>query len=112
MKKILSLIFVFAFIITSAQSNKNNSVNLIYTSTTIEAKLQIDQYLKANPNKKNKINQAYNKNHIYLSDDQYSPIEKYIKNFKKTDSDKTNELNNYKETWFNRYHNIKEILNN
>ena len=112
MKKILSLAFVLAFLFTNAQSNNNSKVNLIYTSTTIEAKLQIDQFLKANPDKKNEINQLYNKDYIYLTDDQYSPIENYIKTFNKTDSDKTNELNNYKETWFNRYFNIKEILNN
>ena len=111
MKKILSLVFVLAFTFANAQSNNNSKVDLIYTSTTIEAKLQIDQFLKANPDKKNKINQLYNKDYIYLTNDQYYPIEQYIKSFKKIDSDKNIELNNYKETWFNRYHNVKEILN-
>ena len=101
-----------AFTFANAQSNNNSKVDLIYTSTTIEAKLQIDQFLKANPDKKNKINQLYNKDYIYLTNDQYYPIEQYIKSFKKIDSDKNIELNNYKETWFNRYHNVKEILNN
>jgi len=86
-----------------------NNIQLIYPSTTIEAKKEINNYLRLNPHENEYLKSIVDSNYIFLTAKQYLPIDNYIKNY---DNKKNNkEFLNFKINWFLKYYNIEKLFN-
>ena len=95
MKFLFTLSIILATSILYAQQTE--SIKLIYQSTTVEAKIAINEFIKVNPEKNKDFKTKYAINTIFLTDNQFSPIQAYVNNFQSSDSDKILEFQNFKK---------------
>ena len=108
MKFLFTLSIILATSFLSAQQTEN--IKLIYQNTTVEAKNAINEFLKVNPDKNKDFKAKYATNTIFLTDNQFSPIQAYVNTFQPNDSDKSLEFQNFKKKYYERYINVSTII--
>ena len=109
MRILVFFISFFIFKIYYCQKTTLDNIQLIYPSTTIEAKKEINNYLLLHPHKKEYFNSIVDSNYILLTGKQYLPIKNYIENYNANENFK--EFLDYKNKWYLRYYNIENLFN-
>ena len=107
------LTFIFFSIIHthfSQEVNRSENIKLIYPSSTTEAKIEIQNYLKIHPEKKAEFKNELNGNYILLTDSQYQPILNYVNSYELTGTEKDDEFLTFKKDWFDKYFSASRLL--
>ena len=108
MKFLYTLFLVLTTGYFSAQQAEN--LKLIYQTTSLEAKNAMNEYLKENPEKNKDFKEKYTNNTIFLTNNQFRPIQTYVNTFQSNDSDKSKEFQDFIKTYYERYINVNTII--
>ena len=107
MRILVTSLFVLLLMANHAQSGE---LKLVYPNSTEEANNEIRNMLSIHPNLAKEFKEMDSRDFIFLSHEQYTQVEEYVKKFDNKDSDKYAEFLQFKSTWFSRYKSTRQLI--